>query len=207
MQYLNLRKQVILDLGFPEEKFESLSSYLDFLWLSNEELNLFSRQMSFEDLVDNHVIDCLLALPELPKDLKKIADFGSGGGLPGVLFALARPKTQVYLFEKSPKKRIYLARLAESIQNIRIEGLITEELSGFDLVTARAFKPIDVILDLSRKFYGSGGKYFLLKGRTEKIQEELELAQKKFKTLKIQTINLHSPVVTDTQRNLVLINF
>jgi len=71
-------------------------------------------------------------------------------------------------------------------------------------VTSRAFKPVDVILDISRKYYARNGKYFLLKGRREKIDEEILLARKKFKELKVDIKELKSPNL-EVERNLVLI--
>ncbi len=193
-----------MDLGFREEALPLLRQYLDLLWSANEELNLISRQMTFDELIDNHVIDCLLPLKQFPKGVNVAADFGSGGGLPGVLYALQFPETRYQLFEKSPKKREFLSRCKALAPNLEILGEIPKSLGPVELVTARAFKPIDVILDISREYYKSGGRYFLLKGRLEKINEEATLARKKFKDLKLESIPLKSPVM-DVERHLVLI--
>lgn len=206
LEYLQLRLPVIFGLGFPKSQEAHLLKYLEFLWASNEELNLFSRQMSFQELIDNHVIDCLISLPHFPKEAQKIADFGSGGGLPAILFALAMPERQFTLFEKSAKKRFYLEKLKAFAPNIILEGMIPETLSQYDLITARAFKPVDVIVEMSRSYCQKGGKYFLLKGRLEKIEEELLLARKKIKNLKVNIFPLSSPVISDVQRHLVMIN-
>ena len=57
---------------------------------------------------------------------------------------------------------------------------------------------------MSRDYYQKKGRYFLLKGRREKIEEELVLARKKFKDLQIRIEPLKSPVM-DVERHLVLI--
>lgn len=196
---------LILSLGFGEENSTKLKAYLDLLWRSNEELNLISRQMSFEELIDNHVIDCLLPLKKFPKNVKTVADFGSGGGLPGVIYAIQFPKIQFHLYEKSKKKQEFLNRCAELAGNISVHGEIPVSMPNVDLVVARAFKPLDVILDVSRNYYKQKGRYFLLKARREKIDEELQIAQKKFKDLKIVIEPLASPVL-EVERNLVLIH-
>jgi 16S rRNA (guanine527-N7)-methyltransferase len=198
------RQSVIVELGFREEAIGLLRGYLDLLWAANEELNLISRQMTFEELIDNHVIDCLLPLKHFPKAIKVAADFGSGGGLPGVMYAIQFPNTRFQLFEKSPKKRDFLGRCKALAPNLEIHGEIPKNLGAVELVTARAFKPIDVILEMSRDYYSQGGKYFLLKGRLEKINEETALARKKFKDIKLQIEALQSPVM-DVERHLVLI--
>ena len=194
----------IKELGFREEALPQLKSYIDLLWSSNEELNLISRKMSIEELIDNHVIDCLLPLKYFPKNAKVVADFGSGGGLPGVIYAIQFPEATFHLYEKSNLKQNFLNRCKAIAPNLQIHGEIPKDLPQVDVVTARGFKPADVILDVSRSYYQKKGKYFLLKARREKIDEELTLATKKFKDLKVTIEPLKSPVL-DVERHLVLI--
>lgn len=201
---LESRKDVILALGFDPKKFSLLQSYIDLLWSANEELNLISRKMTLEELMDNHVIDCLIPLRHFPNGMSKVADFGSGGGLPAVIYAIQFPEIQFQLYEKSPKKQEFLRKCALKVApNIQVFGEIPTNLE-VDLVIARAFKPVDVILEMSRAYYRKGGKYFLLKGRREKIEEELALSLKKEKQLKTQIVELKSPVL-EVERHLVLI--
>lgn len=195
-----------IQLGFNESALPSLKNYLDQLWQTNEDLNLISRQMNPAELIENHLIDCLLPLSQFPKNIKSVADFGTGGGLPGIIYALQFPHIQFHLFEKSAKKQIFLNSLKNIASNIHIHGEITDDkLKSIDLVIARGFKPIDVILDMSRNYYQRSGKYFLLKARLEKIEEEKTLALKKFKNLNLSIHALKSPVL-DVERHLVLIN-
>lgn len=191
-------------LGFRESALPDLKRYIDLLWTANEELNLLSRKMSFAELIDNHVLDCLLPLAKFPADVRSVADFGSGGGLPGVMYAIQFPETAFFLFEKSPKKRDFLRRCKALAPNLEIRGEIPPKLGDIELVTARAFKPLDVILELSRSHYENGGRYFLLKARRDKIEEEWALAKKKFKNLRLTIEPLQSPVL-DVERHLVLI--
>lgn len=200
--HFELRTPLFVELGFDPKKIVLLKAYVDLLWASNEELNLISRQMTFEELIDNHVIDSLLPLQYFPTNIMQVADFGSGGGLPSVIYAIQFPHITFHLYEKSNKKQIFLNKCLEIAPNLVIHGEIPNELKSIELITARAFKPIDVILDISRKYYNSGRKYFLLKGRAEKIEEELNLARKKFKNLDIQNYKLASPVM-NVERHLV----
>lgn len=200
--YFEKRTPVMLELGFRPDGLKALRAYVDFLWNSNQELNLISRQMSFEELIDNHVIDCLLPLAHFPQGIKAVADFGSGGGLPGVVYAIQFPEISWTLYEKSPLKQDFLKACRQVAPNLKIEGTIPLELKNIDLVTARAFKPLDVIFDLSRSYSKSGGKYFLLKARREKIEEELVLVRKKHKDLTLQILSLKSPIL-EVERHLV----
>lgn len=199
------RIPIFSQLGLSETALPKLKNYIDLLWKSNEELNLISRKMTYAELIDNHLIDCLLPLSKFPKDLKVAADFGSGGGLPGVVYALQFPQTTFHLFEKSEKKQKFLNQCRTLAPNLNVHGIIPNELKEIEIVIARAFKPIDVILDVSRNYFKNHGKYFLLKGRNEKILEEIELARKKFAGLNVTIESLKSPVL-EVERHLVLIN-
>ncbi|HEY8270743.1 MAG TPA: RsmG family class I SAM-dependent methyltransferase, partial [Pseudobdellovibrionaceae bacterium] len=183
MRHFEKRIPLLLELGFRKEALPQLKSYIDLLWTANEELNLISRKMTYEELIDNHLIDCLLPLKKFPTGIKSAADFGSGGGLPGVVYAIQFPNIAFHLFEKSKMKQEFLTRCKAMAPNLQIHGDIPLELKNIEIVTARAFKPIEVILDVSRRYYEKGGKYFLLKARREKIDEEVALARKKFKQL------------------------
>lgn len=198
------RIPTILELGFPETALPKLKEYIDLLWSSNEELNLISRKMTYEELLDNHVIDCLLPIKLFPKGIKSAADFGSGGGLPAVIYAIAFPEATYTAFEKSKLKQDFLKKCIAIAPNLQVQGEIPPKLTNIDLVTSRAFKPIDVILEFSRDYYKKGGKYFLLKARREKIDEELRDARKKFKDVQAEIIPLKSPVL-EVERHLVLI--
>ncbi|OYZ24072.1 MAG: 16S rRNA (guanine(527)-N(7))-methyltransferase RsmG [Bdellovibrio sp. 28-41-41] len=200
--HFEARIPLILELGFREDGIDALKSYVDLLWKSNEELNLISRKMTFNELIDNHIIDGLLPLKMFPKEVTNVADFGSGGGIPGVVYAIHFSKIAFTLFEKSAKKREFLEGCHAIASNLKIQGEIPPHLTDYDLVTARAFKPLDVILDISRNYYKQGGHYFLLKGRREKIDEEIELSKKKFKDLKIAIHPLKSPIL-EVERHLV----
>lgn len=198
------RISAITGLGFSEASLPKLKAYIDLLWASNEELNLISRKMTFEELLDNHVIDCLLPLAMFPEGVKSVADFGSGGGLPAIIYAIQFPGVRFHLYEKSVLKREFLEKCRRITPNIEIHGEIPLDLGSVELVMARGFKPLDVILDMSRKFYERKGRYFLLKGRREKIDDEIQLARKKFKDLEVRVEKLVSPVL-DVERHLVVV--
>lgn len=202
----NKRVPIFLKLGFNEEQIPILKEYVDLLWDANEELNLISRKMTMDDLIDNHLIDCLLPLSHFPKNIQTVADFGTGGGLPGVVYAIQFPEIKFHLYEKSKLKQKFLEHCKKHLApNLEIQGEITPKIKEADLVISRAFKPIDVLLDMSRDYYIKGGKYFLLKARKDKIEEELRDAKKSFKNMAAKILELKSPVL-EVERHLVLIN-
>lgn len=203
MQHFEKRISTLLDLGFREQALPALKAYIDLLWKTNDEFNLVSRKMTFEELIDNHIIDCLLPLKHFPKSVKTVADFGSGGGLPAVIFAIQFPEIQFHLFEKSKLKQKFLTECQKIAKNVHVHAEIPNQFSGYDLVTARGFKPIDEIIRFSRDYYKTQGRYFLMKARREKIDEEIHLTLNKDKNFKCEIIKLNSPVL-DVERHVVL---
>lgn len=204
MQHFEKRISTFLDLGFSEKALPQLKDYIDLLWKTNDEFNLVSRKMTFEELIDNHIIDCLLPLKHFPKNNKTVADFGSGGGLPAVIFAIQFPEIQFHLFEKSKLKQNFLNECKKIAKNIHVHAEIPNQFSGYDLVTARGFKPIDEIIHFSHDYYKKQGRFFLMKARIEKINEEVNSALKKDKNFKCAIIKLISPVL-DVERHIVLV--
>lgn len=165
--------------GSQDFRRSAYTRYLSELWQENERYNLVSRKMSPEALVENHLLDCMLGLPFLPA-AKNVADLGSGGGLPAAVIAIARPDCRVHCFEKSPVKCQFLAGLAEWLPNLKVHGPIPagQHLGiQVDWITARAFKPIPVILELTRKHFQKDTPYYLFKARAAKIAEEAEAAR------------------------------
>lgn len=192
VEILEKHKEKAIELGLNEEQYQALKAFVGNLWSANMELNLFSRKMPPEDLIENHIFDCLIALPHFKKtDFTVLADFGSGGGMPSVILALAFPDKEIRAFEKSPKKRDFLQKQADLIPNLKIYAEVADsKLDGVDLVTARAFKPLDVILKLSRKYHQSGGSYLLYKAKKESVEQEIIDARLKMEP---KIIELSSP--------------
>ena len=202
--FFNQRFTIMEQLGFKSELQSQLVKYIELLCKTNDEFNLVSRKMTFEELIDNHIIDCMLPLKYFPKNVKAIADLGSGGGLPAVIFAIQFPETKFHLYEKSKLKQTFLNDCQKIAPNIQIFGEIPPQLTGIDLITARGFKPIDEIIQFTKKYYSQKGRYFLLKARKEKIDEEIQLTLKKQKDFNCQIEQLKSPVL-DVERHLVII--
>ena len=69
------KTKIFLELGLREDIIPKVKNYLDLVWAANQDLNIVSRQMSFEDLIDNHFIDCLLPLKKFPTQTQKYFPF------------------------------------------------------------------------------------------------------------------------------------
>lgn len=179
----------------------SLISYLDQLWEANRGMNLFSRTMHAQRLWTEHVCDCLAGLPffNQPRD---IVDLGSGGGLPGVILAIAIPHTNVWLYEKSPKKNMFLSQIAEQVPNLKVMGPLEKvNWPSKAIVTCRAFKPIKQIVSLTHDHLMAGGSYCLYKGRKAKIEQELAECSV-LKKIKVNILPIEVPF--EAERHMVV---
>lgn len=182
---LEKRKSLCEKLGISLENLNKHANFLNFLWEKNQnDLNIVSRKMTKEELVSFHWLDSLLALPIWPNQFKKVADLGSGGGFPAIPLAIERPNQDFYLYEKSPKKQTYLKALVAylELKNVYIKASIPEDID-VDLITARAFKSLDGILQVTKTHYKNKKPYFLFKGTPERIKEELVETKQKRKHL------------------------
>jgi len=94
------------DLDLPAATVKRLGEYYSLLTRWNDRLHLVAP-CSPEEFATRHVLESLLLLKHLP-DGAKIADIGSGAGLPIIPCLIARPDLQATLIESSQKKSVFL---------------------------------------------------------------------------------------------------
>jgi len=129
-----------------------------------------------KDSVRLHIIDSIAVLPVLRQFLKglspKIADLGSGGGLPAIPIAIIEPGWQISLIEAIRKKTAFLQHVRGKLKlkNIevfceRVEDAAMQQPAQFDAVISRAFTNLARFLDLSLPFLRPGGLVFAMKAK------------------------------------------
>ena len=94
------------DLDLPEETLAQLADYYSLLTRWNERLHLVAP-CTPEEFATRHVLESLLLLKYLQPQAK-IADVGSGAGLPIIPCLIARADLQATLIESSQKKAVFL---------------------------------------------------------------------------------------------------
>lgn len=159
--------------------FNPIKQYLTFLMENNQNMNLVSRKMSIETVIEDHILDCLEGASFF-EPYGSITDLGAGGGFPGLLLAIIFPSKHLTLIEKSPKKSLFLNGTVNymGLKNVSlINGLVGEQIIDSEVITCRAFKSIKEILNMTTSYFSRGGEYLLYKGRAEKIGQELEEAR------------------------------
>lgn len=168
-----------LGLALPAGACERLEDYGRRLVAANERLNL-TRITGDEELVEKHVVDALLALPEVPAT-GRLVDVGSGGGVPGLVLAIARPELEVVLVEATAKKAAFLAEAAAGLglERVRVVAQRAETAArdpglrdAADAATARAVGAVATVLELTLPFVRPGGRALLYRGPTDAEAEE-----------------------------------
>ena len=123
-----------------------------------------------EVLWNEHIIDCLHSVPYLPESGRAL-DVGSGGGLPGLVWALCRPDLQVTLLDSVHKKCGALEEMASALKlnNVRVvcarcEEYAVKERELFQCSAARAVAAADVLLEYLAPFVAVSGSVIAFKG-------------------------------------------
>ena len=160
-----------LGLSLPEGAEEKLVAYLALLDKWNRVYNLTAVRDA-ERMVSHHLLDSLAAAAffhgDCP-DLIRVLDVGSGGGLPGIPLAIARPELRVTLIDSIAKKTAFLlqAKAELGLVNLsvvtgRVEDYRPE--AKFDVITSRAFSDLKEFVTLTRHLLKPAGRWLAMKG-------------------------------------------
>jgi 16S rRNA (guanine527-N7)-methyltransferase len=129
-------------------------------------------------LWDRHILNSS-ALGELVEAGERVADIGSGAGLPGIPLALARPDVHVTLIEPLLRRSEFLreavAELGVDVAVVRgraEEREVRERVGEMDVVTSRAVASLDKLTRWSVPFLRDGGRMLAIKG--ERAESEIE---------------------------------
>lgn len=160
----------------------SLARYVAQIELFNEALGLVGAK-DRDELVVKHILDSLAPLAVLsallPAGVPRVADAGSGAGLPGIPLAIALPGANFTLIERMGRRVGFLENSVAvlGLRNVDVEQAEVERASPgrFDLVTFRAFRPLEPpMLKALFRLLAPGGVLAAYKAREEKVAAEME---------------------------------
>lgn len=120
-----------------------------------------------------HLLDSLAVLPALDRHAAglplRLLDVGSGGGLPGVVIAIARPGWVVHCVDAVAKKAGFIQQVALELHlpNLRACHARVQQLpaAGADVVISRAFASLPDFTAWTRAHLAPGGAWLAMKGR------------------------------------------
>jgi 16S rRNA (guanine527-N7)-methyltransferase len=156
-----------MGLALPETAADKLLAYLALLAKWNRTYNLTAVRDEV-DMVTHHLLDSLVVLPYLGT-ARRLADVGSGAGLPGLVLALARPDLEVVSIEASQKKAAFQqqAKIELALGNVSVHCGRVEALEPdlhFDAVISRAFSSLAEFVRLADRLVGREGRLLAMKG-------------------------------------------
>ena len=157
------------------ETIISLKKYEKDLIIANKNLNLVGKS-TIDKIWIRHFLDSVQVIDFIDKNCKTLVDIGSGAGFPGLVLAIIlkdrKIPLKVKLIEKSAKKTKFLKKIIDDL-HLDVEVIdknifeYTKKLSE-DVFVARAFKPLEIILELIHNQAQNWKKFFVFLGKTGK---------------------------------------
>lgn len=168
-----------LGLSLTDAQVQQLLAYQDLLIKWNKVYNLTAVRDP-QEMLSHHLLDSLSVLGALQRHAGdralRIMDVGSGGGLPGVVIAIAAPQHHVTCVDTVGKKAFFIRQVAADLglkslaaEHARVENLPAHQA---DLVTSRAFASLVDFTNLTRQHLKPGGVWMAMKGKHP--QEEIQ---------------------------------
>lgn len=154
---------------------ERLDQLAAMLAEENARQNLVSRK-SLDEIWQRHFADSAQLLSDVPRETPTWLDLGTGAGFPGLVIAILRPNCKICLVESRKRRIEWLETMKISLElgMVHVAGSRLEVIEAFnsDVISARAFAPLENLLDLSARFSTADTSWLLPKGRS--AQQELD---------------------------------
>ena len=188
-------------LNVSRETFPDLERFREIIIEKNKDINLISKQTE-KASKERHIIDSAQIIDLIDLNRSICTDIGSGSGLPGIVLAIImkhkKSDMKFKLYEKSFHKSNFLKEVSSKFGlNVEVlqKDIFEEKNLETDIIVARAFKPLPVLINLIHKnfkyfrevilFIGKNGKEILQK---VSMEWEFEYEEKKSITSKDSTI-------------------
>jgi 16S rRNA (guanine527-N7)-methyltransferase len=168
-------------------------------------------------IILDHVLDSLSCFLHEPLfRARRLADVGSGGGLPGIPIKIMRPDLATTLVESTSKKARFLRHAVDGLSlsgvevaNTRVEdlGRTLAHRGAYDVVTCRAVARLSIVAEYCVPLLETGGRAIAMKGRLE--PEELAEGERALDALGAKVAETTRvpmlPEVGEKERNLVIL--
>jgi 16S rRNA (guanine527-N7)-methyltransferase len=189
-----------LGISLPEAAQQKLLAFRDLLLKWNKTYNLTALRDP-EQAISHHLLDSLAILPHVGGG--PLLDVGSGGGLPGIPLAIARPELAVTVVDAVQKKATFLkqAAIQLGLKNVVAHHARVEDMAGqYAQISSRAFAELRLFVDLTRHLLVPGGRWLAMKG----LRPDDEIAALPADVIVEQVVPLHVPGL-DAERHLIIL--
>jgi len=161
-------------LNVPRETFPDLEEFRSLIIEKNKEINLIGSNTE-DNSRERHIIDSAQIIDIIDENMNLCTDIGSGSGLPGIVLAIImkhkKSNMKFHLYEKSYHKSNFLRIASKKLKlNVRIfqKDIFNEKNLASDIIVARAFKPLPIILELIESNFKSFKEIILFLGKSGK---------------------------------------
>ena len=172
------------------DQIDQARSFAQTLANDSDELGLLGPR-ELDKLWSRHILNSAV-VAELVRPGDKVADVGSGAGLPGIPMAIARPDADFVLIEPMERRSSWMLEVVQDLglKNVRVLRSRAEDVTeqDFDIVTARAVAALDKLLKMCVPLLKPGGALIALKG--SKAAEEIANSKKLDKKLGISSFEI-----------------
>ncbi len=155
------------------KKIDLLNTYKKLLILESEEQNLISKN-TIKSIETTHFLDSAFLLKYFDLQNKKVADVGSGAGLPGIVLKILCDSMSITLIEPRKKRCLFLEKVIKSL-NLKECFVINSKCQNidekFDFVISRAVSQTYKMLNWTQQLLKQNGCIVLYK--TENYIKEI----------------------------------
>jgi 16S rRNA (guanine527-N7)-methyltransferase len=167
-----------LSIALDDGQLDRFVAYLRLIERWNAIYNLTSVRDP-EEMATQHVVDCLAAAAALKRrridaPTNRLLDVGSGAGLPGLVFAVALPETEIVCIDSVGKKTAFITQAAAVLRagnatavHGRVEALAA---NAFDVIASRAFSALEGLVGSTRHLLADNGEWLAMKGKIPRAE-------------------------------------
>ncbi|MEQ6310822.1 16S rRNA m(7)G-527 methyltransferase [Delftia sp. 60] len=165
-----------LGLDLTPAQIDTLMEFQALLGKWNKVYNLTAVRDP-QEMMTHHLLDSLAAVPALQRHLAQMParegrtamlDVGSGGGLPGVVFAICCPQIDVHCVDTVGKKAAFIQQAAATLRLSNLRGIhsrVEQLTTRYPLISCRAFASLADFTSWSRQALEEGGTWLAMKGK------------------------------------------
>lgn len=200
-----------IKINISDEQLKQLELYYQLLIEWNEKINL-TRITEKEDVYLKHFFDSATINKVINlSDIDSFCDLGTGAGFPGIVIKILFPNINITLVDSLNKRIIFLNEVIKQLDlkkinaiHSRIEDFARENREKYDLVTARAVAPLNILLEYALPLVKKD-KYFLaMKANAE---DELKNASNAMKIMNAKLLKEEIFLLPFEESNRTLLLF
>ena len=180
----------LMNISLSDKQIQQLLRYLSLILKWNRIYNLSAIRDPIESL-KKHLLDSLSIIHFVQPGL--LLDVGSGAGLPGIVIAIMKPETEVFVLDSVGKKCRFMQAVKSElalenliIVNSRVESFKPKKY--FSQITSRAFAEASKTIQLTKHLLEENGRYLLMKG-SNVLEEDIDNFNVKVHSMKVPFVS------------------